>query len=116
MLRKIAFAVSSVTLLWAAPTLAQSRLEPATVTKVSIDAAGDAQVRVNVGSGGCTRASDFRVVVSQRAGGGQTVRFERVREDVCEAFAPQGTMIDLDVHGLRRSDPIFVENPLFVGR
>jgi len=115
MLRKIIVVASSVTLLWAAPSLAQTRLEPATVTKVTIDAAGDAQVRVNVGSGGCTRASDFRVVVSPRAAGGHTLRFERLRQDVCEAFAPQGTMIDLDVHGVHRSDPIFVENPLFVG-
>jgi hypothetical protein len=114
MLRKIVVAVSSVTLLWAAPSLAQSRLEPATVTKVTIDdASGDAHLKVNVGSGGCTRASDFRVVVSSRAAdGGQTLRFG---QDACEMFAPQGTVIDLDVRGLRRSDPIFVENPLFVG-
>ena len=116
MLRKIVVAASSLTLLWAAPTLAQSRLEPASVTKITFDAAGDAHVRVNVGSGGCTRASDFRVVVSSRAGGGQALRFDRIGQDVCEAFAPQGTMIDLDVHGLRKSDPIFVENPLFVSR
>jgi hypothetical protein len=115
MLRKIIVAVSSVTLFWVTPSLAQSRLEPATVTKVTIDAAGDTQLRVNVSSGGCTRAADFRVVVSARTTGGQTVRFERIKPDFCEAFAPQGTMIDLDVHGLHRSDPIFVENPLFVG-
>jgi hypothetical protein len=39
--------------LWRSP-LAQSRLEPASVTKITFDAAGDAHVRVNVGSGGCT--------------------------------------------------------------
>jgi hypothetical protein len=114
MLRKIVFAVSSVTLLFTAPAHAQTRLEPASVTKITFDAAGDAQLRVNVGSGGCTRATDFRVVVSARAAGGQTLRFERIGQDVCEAFAPQGTMIDLSVHGLKKSDPIFVENPLFV--
>jgi hypothetical protein len=114
MLRKIVVAVSSVALLFAAPALAQTRLEPASVTKITFDAAGDAHLRVNVGSGGCTRASDFRVVVSAPAAGRQTLRFERIGQDVCESFAPQGTVIDLDVHGLEKSDPVFVENPLFV--
>jgi hypothetical protein len=114
MLRKIVVAASSLTLLIAAPAHAQSRLEPASVTKVTFDAAGDAQVRVNVGSGGCTRATDFRVIVVTRPSGAQALRFERIGQDVCEAFAPQGTMIDLAVHGLKKGDPVFVENPLFV--
>lgn len=114
-LRKVIRAASFASLLWAAPSFADAppRLEPVTVTKISVAASGDAQMRVNVASGGCTRAADFRVVVSPRAGGGESLRFERVRQDVCEMVAPDGTMIDLEVHGVRRGEPIFVENPLY---
>ena len=89
-------------------------LEPVTVTKVTFDGSGNASLHVNVATGGCTGAGDFRVVVSAR-GNGQSLRIDRVKQDVCELYAPQGTTIDLPVSGLRRGTT-FVENPLFVGR
>jgi hypothetical protein len=114
MFRPVLPIVASLALvLRAAPSRADAALEPVTVTKVSFAASGDASVRLNVATGGCTRAADFRAVVSAR-GDGQSIRVERLHHDACELYAPQGTTVDVVVPGLHRG-AIFVENPLFVG-
>jgi hypothetical protein len=93
-------------------------VEPVTVSKI-VQSHGSATstttIRINVASGGCTQAGDFRVVVTQRAGD-QVLHFDRLKQDVCERDDPQGSIVEVTTTALVAGKPITVDNPLFVGR
>ena len=97
---------------------AQATPEPVTVAKI-VQTHGSAvttsTIRINVASGGCTQASDFRVVVTQRAAD-QVLHFDRLKQDVCERDDPQGSVVEVTTTALVQGKPINVDNPLFVGR
>ncbi len=71
-------------------------------------------LEVEVLSGGCTRAEDFKVVVKATRAG-QTLDIVRTRPDFCEAVAHR-TVVTLETEslGLASSQPIKILNPLFV--
>jgi hypothetical protein len=98
----------------AAAPAAASALEPVTVTEV-VHSGDTTSFTLNVASGGCTRADDFRVVVAQEPTR-QTVRIVRLRIDACEAFAPRGAHVVVKTKDVAADKPAFVENPLFVIR
>ncbi|CAN5283084.1 hypothetical protein BH09MYX1_BH09MYX1_65260 [soil metagenome] len=101
------------------PAPAPATLEPVTVAKITQPYAAGAftpsLLEINVATGGCTTAADFRIVVTQR-GASQTLRLDRLRKDTCELDAPRGTRLDLSTTALIPGKPIVLENPLFVGR
>ena len=100
----------------APPPVSPAKLEPVTVSKIvqTRGASPTSTLKLNVASGGCTQGADFRLVVTQRPTD-QALRVERLKQDVCEAFAPQGATVDVTTTALVPGKPITVENPLFVG-
>ncbi len=100
----------------APPPVTPAKLEPVTVAKITQarGASPTSTLKLNVASGGCTQAADFRLVVTQRTND-QALRVERLKQDLCEAFAPQGATVELTTTALVPNKPITVENPLFVG-
>lgn len=99
-------------------------LEPATV--VSVHQKGnlmppmeisarpvETTFKVQVASGGCTDSNSFQIDV-QSQGGFYLVSFLRVTADLCEAYLPAGTVIELKTNKLPPQSNIKVTNPLFV--
>lgn len=100
-----------------APPASPAKLEPVTVAKITqVHASGatTTTVRINVASGGCTQASDFRLSVTQRASD-QVLHVDRLKQDVCERDDPQGSVVELTTTVLVPGKPTVVDNPLFVG-
>lgn len=101
-----------------APLATPAKLEPVTVAKIVQSrpaATTTTTIRINVASGGCTQASDFRLVVTQRASD-QVLHFDRLKQDVCERDDPQGSTVELTTTAIVPGKSIVVDNPLFVGR
>lgn len=116
-MRRVGFAVFAAVCFVAVPSFAGSpRVEPVTVTKIvqTSGAGATTTLRINVASGGCTRADDFRLVVTQRAGD-QLVHFDRLKQDLCERDDPQGSVVELTTTAIVPGKPVVVDNPLFVG-
>ena len=93
-------------------TASAQALEPIDVVDV-VPHAASTTVTIRAASGGCTNASMFDVKLAQEPAR-QVLTIVRTAIDVCEAFAPNGTTLALDVTGLVGSKPIVLANPLFV--
>ena len=68
---------------------------------------------LNVDSGGCTKAEDFALGVTQNENV-QEVTVTRLRPDGCEAYFPDGKDVDLVTTQLLPHKAIVVLNPLRV--
>ena len=108
-------------------TLAQARsimkpLEPVLVKSITLE--GDFMpgpgfrphnpltvLKVQVDSNGCTDAEDFKVVVTDAIGGKQ-VSIIRVKPDLCRAFFPQGTEVELTTGFVGFGQKVFLANPV----
>lgn len=83
-------------------------LEPVLTWYVQDDA-----VFVRVTSGGCTNESSFEPTVYLTPGWVAEVELERVEEDECEAFLPNGTLVSWtrEELGIPQSADIELQNP-----
>ncbi len=66
-------------------------------------------LKLRVASGGCTSAADFAVNVKTTKTI-QSLTIARVNQDVCEAYLPEGAIVEVKVKGLDRKD-IKITNP-----
>ncbi len=66
-------------------------------------------LKLRVASGGCTSAADFAVNVKTTKTI-QSLTIVRVNQDVCEAYLPEGAIVEVKVKGLDRKD-IKITNP-----
>lgn len=70
-------------------------------------------LEVDVLSGGCTRASDFKLVVKHTLLG-QTLDIVRIQPDVCEMVPHRKTVtLETELLSLSSKRPITILNPLF---
>jgi hypothetical protein len=74
--------------------------------------AGMTTIVVQVDSGGCTSASDFRVDVDAR-GDGNEIRIVRLRPDLCEMYLPEGEEVQILAPFVGFNN-VFIANPLRV--
>lgn len=119
MIRRVSLLLAAVSFVLASPAALAGAPKPEPVTVAKIVQSRPAAVttttlRINVASGGCTQASDFKLTVTQRATD-QVLHFDRLKQDFCEMDAPEGTTVELTTTDVVPGKPIVVDNPLFVG-